>query len=58
LSFLQALRRSTVNCPSQEIKENSTPTRPVQNVVTTKGLQGRKKIVEWDDGGKIDKIIN
>ena len=30
----------TVNCPSQETEETSTPTRPVENVViTTKGLQ-------------------
>ena len=30
----------TVNCPSLETEETSTPTRPVENVVlTTKGLQ-------------------
>ena len=29
-------------CPSQETEINSTPTRPVENVViTTKGLQDR-----------------
>ena len=32
----------TVNCPSQESEETSTPTRLVDNVVTTtKGLQDR-----------------
>ena len=31
----------TVNCPSQETEVTSTPTRPVDNVMTTKGLQDR-----------------
>ena len=32
----------TVNCPSQETEVTSTPTRPVDNIVTTtKGLQNR-----------------
>ena len=46
---------------SQETKETSTPTRPVENVaLTTKGLQERKHNTEWDDGGKIsnkNKVI-
>ena len=32
---------STVNCPSQETEVTWTPTRPVENVITTKGLQDR-----------------
>ena len=45
-------------------EETSTPTRPVESVLTTKGLQERNKerkkhtTVGWDDGGKIGKIIN
>ena len=31
----------TVNCPSQETEVTSTPTRPVDNVIATKGLQDR-----------------
>ena len=32
----------SVNCPSQETKVTSTPTRPVDNVIiATKGLQDR-----------------
>ena len=34
--------RPTVNCPSQETKETSTPIIPIKNIVlTTKGLQER-----------------
>ena len=32
---------TSANCPSQETEVNSTPTRPVDNVVITKGLQDR-----------------
>ena len=33
-----------LNCPSQETEVSSTPTRPVENVVsTTKGLQDKNK---------------
>jgi hypothetical protein len=32
-------------------------TRPVENVLTTKGLQ-KETHVGWDDGEKIGKIIN
>ena len=50
---------STVNYPSQETEETSTPTRPVENIVlTTKGLQERNTTVRWDDSGKTGKIIN
>ena len=35
----------TVNCPSQEIEETSTPTRPVENLITTKGLQDRNNLL-------------
>ena len=31
----------TVNCPSQETEVTSTPTRPVDVVIATKGLQDR-----------------
>ena len=44
--------------PSQETEETSTPTRPVENVLTTKGLEERNATVGWGDGGKIGKIIN
>ena len=40
-----------------DVEETSTPTRPVENVLTTKGLQEKNTTVGWDDGGKI-KIIN
>ena len=29
------------SCPSQETEVTSTPTRPVENVITMKGLQDR-----------------
>ena len=32
---------SSVNCSSQETEVTSTPTRPVENVLATKGLQER-----------------
>ena len=32
---------TSVNCPSQETEVTSTPTRPVDNVVITTGLQDR-----------------
>ena len=36
------LGRPRLRCPSQEIEETSTLTRPVENIVfTTKGLQER-----------------
>ena len=31
--------KRNVNCPSQETEVASTPTRPVENVIRTKGLQ-------------------
>jgi len=53
------IQTPTVKCPSQEAEENSTPTRPVENVLlTTKGLQERNTNVGWHDCGKISKIIN
>jgi hypothetical protein len=42
----------TVNCPSQETEVTSTLTRPIDNVIATKGLQDRNKYNSWDDGGK------
>ena len=33
-------------------------TRPIDNVLRTKGLQERNTTVGWDDGGKISEIIN
>ena len=35
----------TVNCPNQETEETSTPTRPVENILTTKGLQERNTLM-------------
>jgi hypothetical protein len=35
---------TSVNCPSQETEVTSIPTRPVDNVITTKGLQDRNNI--------------
>jgi hypothetical protein len=36
----------TINCPRQETKVTSTPTRPVENVViTTKGIQDRNNLL-------------
>ena len=32
---------TTVNCPSQETKVTSTPSRPVNVVITTKDLQDK-----------------
>ena len=40
------------------VEVSSVSTRPVENVLTTKGLQERNTTVGWDDGGKIGKIIN
>jgi len=37
---------------------SSTPTKLVENVLTTKGPQERNTTVGWDDGGKIGKILN
>jgi len=34
-----------VNCPSQETEVTSTTTRPVENVITTKGLQDRNNLL-------------
>ena len=36
---------SGLNCPSQETEVTSTPTRPVENVITTKGLQDRNNLL-------------
>jgi len=37
------IQTPTVYCPSQETEGNSTPTRPLENVLlTTKDLQERK----------------
>ena len=49
-----ALDFPTVNCPSQETEETSTPTRPLENVVlTTKGLQERNTQIL--DGTTVEK---
>jgi hypothetical protein len=43
-----------VYCPSQETKETSSPTRPVENVIlTTKGLQERN--IQLLDGTMVEK---
>ena len=35
-------------------KKLQNPTRPLENVaLTTKDLQERKTIIEWDNGGKM-----
>ena len=50
---------TSVNCPSQETEVTSTPTRPVENVLTTKGLQDRN--IKLLDGAPVEnkgKIIN
>ena len=39
--FHRQLTVQTVNCPRQGREITSTPTRPVENVITTKGLQDR-----------------
>ena len=48
-----------MNCPSQETKVTSTPTRPVDNVViTTKGLQDRNiRILDGTTVGIKGKLI-
>ena len=43
----------TVNCPSQETEETSTPTRPIENVLTMKGLQERN--TQMLDGMTVEK---
>jgi hypothetical protein len=46
----------TANCPIQETEGNSTPTRPVENVVlTTKGLQER--YTQMLDGTTVEKYL-
>ena len=45
---------NSVNCPSQETEETSTPTRPVENfVLTAKGLQERS--TQLLDGTTVEK---
>jgi len=49
----------TVNCPSQETEITSTPTRPVENLLITKGLQDRN--IQMLDGTTVEnkgKTIN
>ena len=47
------IKTPTVNCPSQETEETTTPTRPVENVLTTKGLQERN--TQLLDGTMVEK---
>ena len=42
VTSVSRLGQLTVNCPSQETEVSSTPTRPVENVLKTKGLQDKK----------------
>ena len=46
------------NCQLPKPTPTSTPTRPVENALMTKGLQERNTTVGRDDGRKIGKIIN
>ena len=41
ITIISDLKNSNVNCPSQETEVTSTPTRPVENALTTKDLQDR-----------------
>ena len=49
-SCVPVILTPTVNCPSQATEETSTLKKPAENVVrTTKGLQERTQLFEWDD---------
>jgi hypothetical protein len=44
---------------NRRTEETTTPIRPVENVVNDERPIGKKHTtVGWDDGGKIDRIIN
>ena len=45
VSWLGQLTVGDLNCPSQETEVTSRPARPVENVITTKGLQDRNNLL-------------
>ena len=45
LPLLPILPRCNTFCPSQETEVTSTPTRPFENVITTKGLHDRNNLL-------------